>query len=278
LPASDKIDFISKAFESKSFGAREPEGLLPEGFGFIFRMLYNLVLISSTYIILIRWKMSGNSSILRIQENKEIFRWLVYLSIVLSSTFFALLICYIFQVTNYLDQYRISTITLTITILFICFYLLFKPNILYGMKSWYPLPEVAITFQSNPVSDKMENTNRQVLSNSQIENYRHLMENHFIKNQPFLQQRYSIRNLAGEIGIPAYLLSIFINQEYGMNFSEFINDIRVSYLIELTRKNPEYLSKYTLEVLGQMGGFNSRTTFILAVKRKTGKTPSEIFG
>jgi AraC-like DNA-binding protein len=73
-------------------------------------------------------------------------------------------------------------------------------------------------------------------------------------------------------------LSAFINQEYRKNFSEFINDIRVSYLVDLIQENPEYLNKYTLEVLGQMAGFKSRTTFILAVKRKTGKTPSEIFG
>jgi AraC-like DNA-binding protein len=92
-----------------------------------------------------------------------------------------------------------------------------------------------------------------------------------------LQQRYTIRDLATEIGVPSYLLSTFIKQEYGMNFSGFINDIRVSYLVDLTRQNPEYLSKYTLEVLGQTGGFKSRTTFILEVKRKTGKTPSEIF-
>ena len=75
------------------------------------------------------------------------------------------------------------------------------------------------------------------------------------------------------MGIPSYLLSAFINSEFGMNFSEFINNIRVSYLIDIFKKNPNYLNKYTFEVLGEMGNFNSRTAFILAVKRKTGKPP-----
>jgi AraC-like DNA-binding protein len=119
---------------------------------------------------------------------------------------------------------------------------------------------------------------RQALSMDQIIRYKQIIEVHFINNRPFLQFRYSIKDLSSELGIPSYLISTLINQEYGMNFSEFINDIRVSYLVDLTEKNPDYLTKYTLEVLGNMGGFNSRTAFILAVKRKTGKPPSEIFG
>jgi AraC-like DNA-binding protein len=105
-----------------------------------------------------------------------------------------------------------------------------------------------------------------------------LVEDHFREYLPFLKQRYSIRDLSKEVGIPSYLLSAFINQQYGKNFNEFINDNRVNYLIAFARQNPENLLQYTLEVLGQMGGFNSRASFIAAVKRKTGKTPSEIFG
>jgi AraC-like DNA-binding protein len=177
-----------------------------------------------------------------------------------------------------LEPFRISTFTVTATIFFICIYLLVKPNILYGLKSWLPLPEAANIAVAPSGNDEMVLKNRTVLSHDQIFRYKQLMEIHFINNRPFLKHRYSIKDLANEIGIPSYLLSVLINKEFGINFSEFINDIRVSYLIDLAKQNPENLHKYTLEVLGQMGGFKSRTTFILAVKRKTGKTPSEIFG
>jgi AraC-like DNA-binding protein len=108
--------------------------------------------------------------------------------------------------------------------------------------------------------------------------FRKIIEDHFAKNLPFLKQGYAIRDLSLEVGIPSYLLSAFINQAYGKNFSEFVNENRISYLIHFTEQNPESLLQYTLEVLGQMGGFTSRAAFIAAVKRQTGKTPSEIFG
>ncbi len=296
LPANEKITIINKAIQNKSFGAREPEGMLPEGVGFIFRMVYSLLIIISTYVTLIRWKSSNRSPILKIHNNNQIFRWFVYLTLVLSSTFFVLILGFIFQITHFLEPYRVSTLTLTFSIFFICFYLLLKPDLLYGLKSWLPMPdvaEVAKVADNTDVVEVIESTDvstspaetsevvtkgRHALSMDQIIRYKQIIEVHFINNRPFLQFRYSIKDLSSELGIPSYLISTLINQEYGMNFSEFINDIRVSYLVDLTEKNPDYLTKYTLEVLGNMGGFNSRTAFILAVKRKTGKPPSEIFG
>jgi AraC-like DNA-binding protein len=118
---------------------------------------------------------------------------------------------------------------------------------------------------------------RQYISVEQGNEYRERLKAHLDRNRPFLKQRYTIRDLSGELGIPSYLLSAFINQEYGKNFSEFINDYRVDYLMDMAENDPNYLLTYTLEVIGQMGGFSSRTAFIAAVKRKTGKNPSEIF-
>jgi AraC-like DNA-binding protein len=50
----------------------------------------------------------------------------------------------------------------------------------------------------------------------------------------------------------------------------------VQYLENLVKNNAEY-ANFTLEALGKAAGFNSRSTFIAAVKRNTGKTPQEFF-
>jgi AraC-like DNA-binding protein len=277
LPAADKMVIIQKAIESKFFGTRESEGLLPPGIGYILRMGYSLGIIMATYVMLIRWKRSGNSELLNIHQNREIFHWLVYLSIILSSTFFILIIEYIFQITRFLQQFRIPTLTLSLAIFFICIYLLLKPNILYGLKGWLPL-EVKADMPVIPLPITEPVIKKQSISIEQGKVYKNILEEHFKKNLPFLKQGYAIRDLSTEVGIPSYLLSAFINQEYGKNFSEFVNENRITYLIEFTKHNPESLIQYTLEVLGQMGGFSSRAAFIAAVKRMTGKPPSEIFG
>jgi AraC-like DNA-binding protein len=277
LPASEKVVIIKVALQSKSLGAREPEALLPQGIGFLLRMVYSLILIFSTFVLLIRWKRSDKGLILKINENKEIYKWLFYLSLVLASTFLSLIVGHIFLLSHFFEQYRISTLTLTFTIFFISFYLLFKPNILYGLTGWVHMP-VIFEHTQTPSQEMETDLKRQSFSEEQIISYEKLVEDHFRENLPFLKQRYSIRDLSKEVGIPSYLLSAFINQQYGKNFNEFINDNRINYLIAFASENPDSLLQYTLEVLGQMGGFNSRASFIAAVKRKTGKTPSEIFG
>ena len=230
----------------------------------------------STFVLLVRWKKSSNREILKINQNNEIFQWLTFLSIVLSSTFFILIIGYFFQISNFLEQYKIATMTVALSIFFICAYLLLKPNILYGLKGWLPIPISTDHEVSIEITESV--SKRQSFSLEEGIAFKNIIEDHFKKNQPFLKPRYTIRDLSTEVDIPSYLLSAFINQEYGMNFSEFVNESRVSYLVEFAEQNPDLLLQYTLEVLGQMGGFSSRSTFIAAVKRKTGKPPSDIFG
>jgi AraC-like DNA-binding protein len=276
LPAQEKLYFIEKALESKAFGAREHEGLLPPGVGFFLRMFYSLGMIVAAYVLLLRWKNSTNRELLVISENNEIIRWLTYLTLVLSSTFLVLIIGFIFQATSYFERYRIPSLTVTLSIFFISAYLLIKPNILYGLKGWTPLPVPEdIPVEGDASEEAM--SKRYSFTVEQGHSYKEILEIHFRQNHPFLQSRYSIRDLSREVGIPSYLLSAFINQEYGKNFNEFVNDNRVTYLIEYVERNPQALQQYTLEVLGQMGGFRSRASFISAMKRNTGKTPSEVF-
>lgn len=159
-----------------------------------------------------------------------------------------------------------------------CGYLYFKPEILYGFRGWLPVP--VSPMPENPVVEEQDQmvaaSKRVTISQEQGQIYKAQIEDYFGQNQPFTKPRYSIKDLSMELGIPSYLLSSFINQEYGKNFNEFVNDQRVDYLVELVRQEPKHLD-YTLEVLGQLGGFNSRSTFIEAVKRRTGKMPSELF-
>lgn len=281
-PATEKLVFIEKAIQSKAYGAKEMEGLLPPGVGFCFRMVYSLAIFGAAGSLLLKWYRNNQDSLFSIQANRELYKWLCYLTLVLSSTFLVLIVNFVFHVNGFFDKYKLTTLTLSIAILFITSYLFFKPSILYGLQGWQQPPTQPALSETDEKEASLDSTHqpdrkRQTISADQGASIQALIDRHFADNHPYLKPKYALKHLSEEIKVPSYLLSAFINQAYGKNVTEFINDKRVDYLIDLANKEPEHLQQYTLEVLGQMSGFHSRSSFISAVKRKTGKNPSEIF-
>jgi len=276
LPTNEKLDIISKGLTDRSLVAREPEGMLPEGWGILLRMIFGLILAFAQYILLIRWWKKIFEVHKRIPQNVETFKWLFYFTVVVSSSYILLFIEYTIQVSRFFDLYKMITFTMTGNILFISAYLLLRPNILYGLTGWLQEPEAIEP--NDKKEDKLTNDiKRSTLSREQEKTYKMALENHFATNQPFLKPGYKISDLSHELDIPSYLLSAFINQEYGKNFNELLNEYRVGHLRTMLISSPE-LRQFTLEALGKMAGFNSRSTFIAAVKKVSGKTPLEYYG
>jgi AraC-like DNA-binding protein len=183
------------------------------------------------------------------------------------------------QLTTTPDLNSILIFTITGTILFVAMYLLVKPSILYGLRGW---EKVSPKFQPDPAIEILEMvTEKSRTSNSvsfeQGKVYKSRLESHLKESKPFRKRGYTMADLSREINIPSYILSAFINQEYGKNFNELINEYRVAYLVNEMRSSVDY-SQFTLEALGNLAGFNSRAAFIAAVKKSTGKNPSEVFG
>ena len=152
--------------------------------------------------------------------------------------------------------------------MFVSIYLLFKPSLLYGLKP---------SFQGVNIGTSVIKEKKAIhLSQEQKAIYKEKIVTHFNQNAPFTKMGYSINDLSTEVNIPVYLLSSFINVEYQTNFNEWVNDFRIDYLSNLIQTSPKHL-KFTLESLGNQVGFSSRSAFNSAIKRRTGKTPSEFF-
>jgi AraC-like DNA-binding protein len=92
------------------------------------------------------------------------------------------------------------------------------------------------------------------------------------EKKAFLQQRYSLSQLALDIDIPRHHLSTFINHYYEINFNDLINKYRVSYSKEMII-NGEWKQK-KLSAIAEESGFNNRNTFTTAFKKVTGQNPS----
>jgi AraC-like DNA-binding protein len=137
-----------------------------------------------------------------------------------------------------------------------------KPYILYGA-------------YLNDTDPETEIPKKQGQPNLQPEKIRELQRrfDHYISEQLYLDPNTNLKEVAGRLNIPSYVLSIFIHQVYQMHFNDVINSHRVKYISEgLTNEQWDTL---TLEAVGEIAGFNNRITFLNAFKKFTGVTPSQ---
>ena len=150
------------------------------------------------------------------------------------------------------------------------------------MTGWFtsphPIPENSEIKKSSLVPETLiDNSKSRISSLTEIQRslIAAAIQQFLQSSETFLKPGFSIRDLSKEIDVPLYQLSSFINQEYGKNYSEWINDQRIDHFVQAIAKDPKYRN-YTIQHIGETLGFRSRTSFIAAVKKRTGKTPSEL--
>ncbi|MFZ1527740.1 MAG: helix-turn-helix transcriptional regulator [Ferruginibacter sp.] len=91
-------------------------------------------------------------------------------------------------------------------------------------------------------------------------------------NKPYLKSDLRISELADSLFVPGYQLSQLINDEFKMNFFDFINRYRVEDAKKLFIEGNH---NYKILSIGYEVGFNSKATFNRVFKKFTGFTPSE---
>ena len=280
LPRDAKLAFVERTITDTSLIMQEPEGLLPDEWGPWARLLINAALVFAQFIMLLKWKHRIFNDGASTAQNKHIFKWLSLVTGIMGM--FYILVFFQFTAWEISAVNLIQGVALTVsfTILFICVSLLIRPSILYGLTGWMQGPDPVPKLPADAAVQAYEEPpipRKSTLTISQGKEYKVALEDHFMRNKPFLKQGYKIGDLSNELNISYHQLSAFINQEYGKNFNELVNEFRVDHLIDLTQTDTD-LKMYTLEALGKKAGFNSRVAFIAAVKKHTHKTPSELFG
>ena len=90
----------------------------------------------------------------------------------------------------------------------------------------------------------------------------------------YTDKTLSLRTLSSLLSINTKYLSYIINKHKGRNFNNYINELRVNYIIRKFIEEPEYI-KFSATKLAEESGFVSRTAFVTKFKEITGKTPSE---
>lgn len=128
---------------------------------------------------------------------------------------------------------------------------------------YFPL-SVFIIYKSRVHETEDEDINEKI-----INNFIEVMTSEKI----FLNSKLTIRKAAKLLGTNEKYLSNSINKLQNESFSTIVNNYRVEYAKELL-VNSEY-ENYTIESIGTLSGFNSKSNFNSVFKKTTGITPSE---
>jgi AraC-like DNA-binding protein len=92
-------------------------------------------------------------------------------------------------------------------------------------------------------------------------------------NRYFTNNLASLSGLSKQINESSHHVSQVINEKLNKNFFELLAVYRVDYAKKLIKEDKEI--KLTVEELTELVGYNSKSSFNIAFKKYTLKTPSE---
>jgi AraC-like DNA-binding protein len=236
------------------------EGFMELHFHFIFRTVLALI-----YIGLQRNIIKGFLSVASVKiaaQYEKLTNWLKLYTLLISVTFVMVLITTI--VSLYFRVFSvIPTLIMSINLLVISVVLVAKPHILYSFD-----PAFAVVTKT---PGKLPEGPASSDKNGRKQAIHELLQN----KQKYLTKGYSLIDMATELDLSPNLLSLTINHEYQMSFTDLVNQYRIEYF--LTNMDKHKLANYTFEGMAAEAGFNSRTTFYRAFIKVTGKTPTDYF-
>lgn len=95
----------------------------------------------------------------------------------------------------------------------------------------------------------------------------------FEKTRGYLKSSVSSKKLAEKLETNTSYLSSIINVYKQKNFSSYIKDLRIAFVVEELKTNAK-LRRYSIEGISEEIGFKNSESFSIAFKQKTGLRPS----
>lgn len=127
--------------------------------------------------------------------------------------------------------------------------------------------------KSQNINLSRSDSNKQPLISLETEKLLLHKINKFEGSQSFLDKNMSLPVLAGMFGTNTKYLSYVINTHKRKDFTNYINELRIFYIVEELKKNPSYRN-YKISYLAEISGFSSHAKFATIFKNVTGISPS----
>jgi len=124
-----------------------------------------------------------------------------------------------------------------------------------------------VQFENNTHKSKSIN-----ITDETIENLLSGLEK-FERLKLFTRQDVNSAYLTNYLNTNSKYLTEILRQYKGKTFSQYINDLRIDYIIRLLYEDPKY-REYKISYLAGVCGFSSREIFTITFKKNTGISPS----
>lgn len=95
----------------------------------------------------------------------------------------------------------------------------------------------------------------------------------FERSKNAIKKEVSLTWLANHLNTNTRYLSEVIKKHKGKSFNNYINGLRINYIVELLYEEPKH-REYKISYLAELCGFSSREVFTTIFKKETGISPS----
>jgi len=95
----------------------------------------------------------------------------------------------------------------------------------------------------------------------------------FEENFDFNNKNISRYNVSNTLNVNTKYLSAVIRKHKNFNFNQYINHLRINYIVDKLKNDPQY-RKYKINHLAEITGYSSHSAFSLEFKKITGIHPS----
>lgn len=207
-------------------------------------------------------------------SDTAIYQWLLQATILLSGllALSTVRLLFLFSIPANTWFTWLQFILIVAALLLLCWFVLkalYHPTLFRGVDS--TLPSVNTILQNTtPVTTPDTTTSTPApIYQDRIDTLQHYMKD----QSPYLNPDLTIQDLARQTNIPARELSVLINHHLDQHFFDFVNDYRIRHamtLLEDATKKDRNIQEILYEV-----GFNSKSSFNTAFKKRTGLTPSQ---
>jgi AraC-like DNA-binding protein len=140
------------------------------------------------------------------------------------------------------------------------------------LRSWVSTRDITDLVMAEDLASKQNAYRNSGLTENEILKYVVTIEKVMKVEQPYLDPGFNLSKLSKLIRLPDYQVSQILNMGMKESFYDLINRYRIEHLVDLLSK-PEHDPTSILDLAFQVG-FNSKSTFNIAFKKITGKTPS----